>query len=240
MYRLLLSDPVNPVPGPSQGGDSIVLFPYRLVASSGSSPLVPSSASALCRGGVLDVSGSGLGSSLLPLCSSLSGPSPVAPLAPSVAPFPSSLSSVSTPPDFHSSSLASSLPQLSSLAPTFPVHSLSVTSVASSLPFPAPPDFPVAPLFSPLAPAVGLCHPIHSLVPSVAPTHSMCPLFCCLALLLRLLSFLPLHLPLLRLFLVLLSPLLLPFPLALILQRILSHPGPCRRSSLARLLLSLP
>ena len=33
-----LSDPHDPVPGPSQGVDSVVCFLYRLVASSGSSP----------------------------------------------------------------------------------------------------------------------------------------------------------------------------------------------------------
>ena len=168
-YHLRLSDPVNPVPGLSQGGDSIVPFLYRLVASSGSSPLVSSSASTLCHGGVLDVSGSALGSSLPPLCSSLSGPSSVSPLTPSVAPFPSSLPLVLAPPGFRSSSFTSSLPQLSSLAPTFPVHSPSVTLVASSLPFPAPPVFPVAPPFNPLAPAVGLRHPAHSLAPLGAP-----------------------------------------------------------------------
>ena len=232
--RLRLSDPVNPVPGLSQEGDSIVPFLYRLVASSGSSPLVSLSASALRHGGVLDVSGSGLGSSLPPLCSSLSGPSPVAPLAPSVAPFPSSLPSVSTPLGFHSSSFASSLPKLSSLAPTFPVHSPSVTSVASSLPFLAPPGFPVALPLSLMAPAVGLRHPVLSLLLRLPPTHSLRLLFFRLALLLHLLSF-PLRLALLCLSFVLLLP-LLPFPLALLLWQILSYPGPCRRSSRARLL----
>ena len=118
--------------------------------------------------------GSSLGSSLPPSCSFLSGHSPVAPLTPSVALFPSSLPSVSAPPGFHSSCFASFLPQLSSRAPTFPVPSPSATSVASSLPFPAPPGFPVAPPFSPLAPTVGLRHPVHSLAPSVAPLLIPC------------------------------------------------------------------
>ena len=41
-YRLHLSDPVNLVPGLFQGGDSIIPLLYRLVASSGSSPLISS------------------------------------------------------------------------------------------------------------------------------------------------------------------------------------------------------
>ena len=89
-------------------------------------------------------------------------------MTPFVATFPS-LPSVLAPPGFPSSSFASSFPQLSSLALTFPVRSPFVTSVALSLPSPAPPGFPVAPPFSPLAPAVGLRHPIPSLTPSVAP-----------------------------------------------------------------------
>ena len=47
-----MPDPLHPVPGPSQGGDSIVPFLYRLVASLGSSPLVTSNTSALRLGGV--------------------------------------------------------------------------------------------------------------------------------------------------------------------------------------------
>ena len=49
-YGLRLSDPLDPIPAPSQGGDSIVQFLYHLVASSGSSPLVTSIASVLHHG----------------------------------------------------------------------------------------------------------------------------------------------------------------------------------------------
>ena len=73
------------------------------------------------------------------------------------------------PPAFASSSFASPLPHPYSLAPTFPVASLSVNSIASSFPLSAPPGFPVAPSFRPLSPPIGLCHPVDSLVPSVAP-----------------------------------------------------------------------
>ena len=51
-HCLHLSDPVNPVLGPSQGGDSIVLFLHHLMASLGASPLVASSASASIKEGV--------------------------------------------------------------------------------------------------------------------------------------------------------------------------------------------
>ena len=168
-YRLHLFDPLNPIPGPSQEGDSIVLFLYCLVASSGASPLVASGVSAMRHRGVLNITGFGLGSSLPLLSSSLSGPSPVTPLAPFVAPIPYSFPSFSAPPGFPSSSFASPLPHLSSLAPAFPLASPSVTSIASSLSPPAPPGFPMAPPTHPLAPPVGLRLPVHSLAPSITP-----------------------------------------------------------------------
>ena len=179
LYRLHLSDLSNPVPGPFQGGDSIVPFLYRLVASSGASPLITSGAGAVRHGGILDVAEFGLGSSLLPSGSFLPHAPAVAPLPPSVALIPSSFLFVSAPAGFPSSSFASSLPHISSLAPTFPFSSPSVTSIASSLPSPAPPGSPLAPPFHPLAPPVGLRHPVHSLAPLVAlylfPVSSLLP-----------------------------------------------------------------
>ena len=66
-------DPFHPIPGPSQGEDSIAPFLYRLVASSGSLSLVASSASALCHGKGVVSFGVGLGSAVPPSSSSLSG-----------------------------------------------------------------------------------------------------------------------------------------------------------------------
>ena len=158
VYRLRLSDPLDPVPGAPQGGDSIVPFLYRLMVSSSSSPLAALGASALCHGGVLDFTGYGLGYSSLHVLPFLV----LLLLAPSVTPIPSSLPSVLAPPGFPFSFTFS-------LAPTFPVASPCVTSVGSSLPLPAPPRFPAAPPFHPLAPPIGVHHPVHSLAPSVAP-----------------------------------------------------------------------
>ena len=144
-YCLRLSDPVNPVPGPSQGGDSIVPFLYRLVMSSGASPLVTSGADGVRHGEGFGVTRLDLGASLPPSCfpssssaftsgSSLPLASPVAPLAPSVTCLVSSVPGVSGPVGIPSSSVVCSLPPLSSLALAFPFSSPSVTSISSSLP----------------------------------------------------------------------------------------------------------
>ena len=160
-----IPDPLHPILGLSQGEDSIVPFLYR--------PVAYSTASALCHEESLMCTGLGLGSSL-PLSSpSLSSLSLGSPLPPSFAPLSSSLPLVLTPPGFpSSSSFASSLPSLASLAP-FLVASSSIASFGSSLPSPAPPGFPVAPPVHPLAPPVGLRPHVPSLAPSVAPS-----LFC--------------------------------------------------------------
>ena len=116
-YRLRLSDPVNHVPGLSQGRDNIVPFLHHLMASSGASPLVASSASALHQRGSLDFTGLGLGSSLPPSSPSFSGLSVGSPSTLSVAPPSSSLPSVSAPPGFpSSSSFISPLPSVISSA----------------------------------------------------------------------------------------------------------------------------
>ena len=67
-FHLHLADPSNPVPGLSQGGDSIVPFLYRLAASLGASPFVASGADGVYHREGLDVTWLGLGS-FLPLSS---------------------------------------------------------------------------------------------------------------------------------------------------------------------------
>ena len=51
IHAFCVPNPLHPVPGPSQGGDSIVPFLYRLVVSFGSLPLVALSTRALRHGG---------------------------------------------------------------------------------------------------------------------------------------------------------------------------------------------
>ena len=162
VYRLHLSDLSNPVPGPSQGGDSIVPFLYRLLASLGASPLAASGAGAVRHWVCFGFFSFSLGPSSFLTCFP-SGSS--LPLASPVAPLPSSFPSVSAPAGFPSS-FASSLPHFSSLASTFPFSS---PSAASLLPSPAPLSFPIVPPVHQLAPPVGLCYPAPSLAPSVAP-----------------------------------------------------------------------
>ena len=62
------------VPGPSQGGDSIIPFLYSLVASLGASPLVAAGVDGVCHVERFGVSGIGLDSSL-PLSSNPSSSS---------------------------------------------------------------------------------------------------------------------------------------------------------------------
>ena len=232
-----IPDPLHPVSGLSQGGDSIVPFLYRLVVSSGTSPLFASSASTLRHGGNLVCTGLGLGSSVPPSCSSLSSFSLGTPLPPSFAPLSSSFPSVSASGFPSSSLLAAPLLSLASLAPSFPVPSSSVASFPSSLPTPAPPGFPMTPSVRPMAPPVGLRSQVPPWRLLLLLPRSLSPLFYRLLLALRLFS-LPILLLLLHPFLAFLC--LLPgFLLSRLHLRPLSSPGSCRQCLHVRLLLFL-
>ena len=123
-FRMCITDPVNPVQGPSQGGDSIVNFLHRLVGSSGSSVVTPrSSWSWQCasRGG-FGSSGVGIGSFLslssrLPSSSASSSGFSFS-LAPPVAHPLASVAQMSAPAFPPSSSVT--FPPVSSFAPVFP------------------------------------------------------------------------------------------------------------------------
>ena len=171
-----VTDPLHPVPGPSQGGDSIVPFLYHLMVSSGSSSLIASSASALHHWGVVVCSGVSLGSFVPPPCSSFSSLSLVASFpAPYTTPS-SSLPLVPAPGFSASASFAAPPPSLASLPPSFLGSSPSVALFHPSLPALVPPGFHLTPSVRPLAPPMGLRHHGPSFAPSKAPSFSVASL----------------------------------------------------------------
>ena len=162
-----LSDLHDSIPGTSQGGDSIIRFLYRIVASLGSSPQLALGAAGGHRGEGFDSSEvDGIPASSL-VSSLISAPSAF----PAGSPFPA----------FPSLALSSSLPLFSSpAASSFP------SSVAFSFPsgvfpsptfsHPPPPTIPRAPAPHPLASSLPLRPPFTSSSTPSAPSSLSFPI----------------------------------------------------------------
>ena len=160
-FRARLSDPVDPVPGPSHNGNSVLRFLRQLMGDSSSSPPFAVGADGVCLGDGVSSSGVQFGappslSGRLPGFSSgvhLPPPSssaPVPPLAPPVAHFAPPVVQLApvtsfAPPGFPLAPPVGFCPPITSLAPPvtllpFPISSLLSSAVSS--PPPLAPSYP--------------------------------------------------------------------------------------------------
>ena len=172
-FHARFADPVNPVPGPSQGGYSILNFSHCLVGTSGSSPLVAVRAVGVRRGGWFWFLWGWYGSSLslfgrLPSFSFLASASGSAlPFATLVTQPSASVAQLSSPAFLPASSVTSSFPPVASFSSVFPSFPPPVALFSSLAPSLTPPGFPFIPPVRPLAPPAGLRPPFSSLVSAV-------------------------------------------------------------------------